>query len=372
MRICTNCGTTNSDSSSVCKRCGSPIKSVNSVVVRTNYRKNVAPTVNPNQRDDFNPVQDVENPIEIQRKVFPAENAPSKSIKPNISNLEYKFHSSPFSQNTTQDTLPLKSIPPTPAENLVIPKPIIPREHKTQSISSLTNASSVLLSENSIQNEDLQEIPQQFSSQQAYTISRVSVPPKGSNSDTDQSFITNPLMTISSQSIQSQQIEQEMTSIMSVFKEVSIPKLPSQSAISPSPSDVKHDHSIPNSLDDILTNLSQLDLNIEASALVNLDGKIVASAISERFDKFLISTITNTLGTISQDVISSLESGDLKFISIFATKGILFLAPIMKNVFLVLYTSSDAKIGLISLARMIVKKKIELFYAKHNLRKSPV
>jgi predicted regulator of Ras-like GTPase activity (Roadblock/LC7/MglB family) len=176
-------------------------------------------------------------------------------------------------------------------------------------------------------------------------------------------------MGFSSQSIQSQQIEQEMTNIMSTLKVVSPPT--GSVVKKDSETEKTTDFSIPNSLDDILINLTQLDVNIEASALVNLDGKILASAISERIDEFLISTITNTLGTISQDVIASLESGDLKFISLYATKGILFLSPIMKNLFLVLYTSS-AKMGLINLARMVVKKKIEMFYAKQNLQRSPV
>ena len=179
----------------------------------------------------------------------------------------------------------------------------------------------------------------------------------------------HPIMAFSSQSMQSQQIEQEMAHVMSALK-----RSPQSSPPQPeASSDEKHNNtSIPNSLEDILLNLSQLDVNIEASALVSMDGNILASAVSDRIDKFLISTITNTLGTISQDVIASLESGDLKFISIFATKGILFLSPIMKNVFLVLYTTSEAKIGLINLAKMVVKKKIELFYAKQNLKKSPI
>ena len=41
---------------------------------------------------------------------------------------------------------------------------------------------------------------------------------------------------------------------------------------------------IPTSLEDILVNLSQLDLNIEASALVKTNGEIIASAISSCSD----------------------------------------------------------------------------------------
>ena len=130
--------------------------------------------------------------------------------------------------------------------------------------------------------------------------------------------------------------------------------------------------SVPDSLNDILINLSEFDLNIEASALVNSDGDILASAYSRYISESLISTIAQTLGNISQDMISSLDSGDLKFISIQGTKGILFMAPIMKNVFLLLLTSPESKSGVINIAKLLVKKQITLYFAKKNLKKTPL
>ncbi len=363
MRICTNCGTTNSESLKSCKYCGSALKSVNNVVVRTHYRRHRnSSQSNTIESSDFNPVQ------HLQKTTQP-QNPPLQPITPKVNNLEYKFHS-PLEVHNNH---PLKSIPPTPVDKLVIPKPIQP---KRTNINSGSNRDSerpnpVILSDNTITNNDLKEIPHHLPSNQPSVIQPVRVPRVG---ESLQQNVTNPnppnhpIMSFSSQSLQSQQIEQEMAEVMNSLRVPSDPRPVSKSE----PQVTTQSDSIPNSLEDILINLSQLDLNIEASALVNMDGNIIASAVSERIDEFLISTITNTLGTISQDVIASLESGDLKFISIFATKGILFLSPIMKNVFLVLYTTSDAKIGLINLARMVVKKKIELFYAKQNLRKSPI
>mgnify|MGYP006282484637 CR=1 FL=1 len=129
---------------------------------------------------------------------------------------------------------------------------------------------------------------------------------------------------------------------------------------------------IPTSLNDILVNLAKLDNNIEASALVDVDGSLLAAAVSRRISEYLISTIANTLGNIGTDIINSLDSGDLEFATLHGTDGILFLAPIMKNIFLMLLTGPDAKIGVINIAKMRVKKQLELFFAKRNLKKTPV
>jgi predicted regulator of Ras-like GTPase activity (Roadblock/LC7/MglB family) len=360
MRICTNCGTTNADGLNACKNCGLPIKSVNSVTV-LRRKKPITPQ-NQSKPSDFNPVQHLQ-------KISTGEKKPMQSIKPKISDLEYKFRS----PSQIQNSIPLKSIPPTPVENLVIPQPIQPRRRQKENTQQQLNPVAqdnfppIILSDNTISNTELSAIPQRHPSNTSSSIQPVNVPRMNSQPQSGSSS-NHPIMAFSSQTLQSQQIEQEMSNIMSVFRETSSSKYQRTEEIR----EQNIDESIPNSLDDILINLSQLDLNIEASALVKTSGEIIASAISERIDEFLISTITNTLGTISQDVISSLESGDLKFISLFATKGILFLSPIMKNVFLVLYTTSEAKIGLINLARMVVKKKIEMYYAKQNLQKSPV
>lgn len=361
MRICTNCGTTNPDGVNLCKNCGSEIIVVNPVVVRTHYRRNKPATQKHEKPSDFNPVQHLQKPPASQ-------NVPLQSLMPKVANVEYKFSSPSQIQSST----PLKSIPPTPVDNFVIPNPIQPhRRNNTptppKSYPVAQESNPIVLSNNTISNADLNTIPREIADGQAPSIQRVIVPHVNSQSASNSTF-THPIMAFSNQNAQSQQIEQEMTSIMSTLRGTHSSAPQEREELH----EENYNESIPNSLDDILINLSQLDMNIEASALVKTNGEIIASAISERIDEFLISTITNTLGTISQDVIASLESGDLKFISIFATKGILFLSPIMKNLFLVLYTTSEAKIGLINLAKMVVKKKIEMYFAKQNLQKSPV
>lgn len=132
------------------------------------------------------------------------------------------------------------------------------------------------------------------------------------------------------------------------------------------------ENNIPNSINEILDKISAIDPNIEASALVANDGTIVASAISRRINDNLISTIVTSLGLISIDVIHSLEGGELESLALSGTKGTLFISPIMKNIFLILYTNPDVKMGIISITKTMVKKQIELFFAKKNLQKTPV
>ena len=245
MRICTNCGTTNTASVRVCKNCGSAIKSVNSVVVRTQYRKNKK-HANPS---DFNPVQHLQKTTDPQQKVL-------QSITPNITNLEYKFHSPAQNQNG----LPLKSISPTPVEELVIPQPIHPKSTNSVVSPQMEESNPIILSDNTIRNEDLNAIPQNLPRAQPKSLQSVSVPSRGVVQK--QNSNTHPIMGFSSQSAQSQQIEHEMTNVMSVLQ--GTPKHKPTPRKSLSSQATKPDLSIPNSLNDILINLSQLDLNIEA------------------------------------------------------------------------------------------------------------
>ncbi|MBD3353950.1 MAG: hypothetical protein GF364_20880 [Candidatus Lokiarchaeota archaeon] len=129
---------------------------------------------------------------------------------------------------------------------------------------------------------------------------------------------------------------------------------------------------IPDNLNEILVGLSEIDTSIEASALVDVNGSILAAAVSRRINQALIATIANTLGNIGTDIILSLECGDLQFATLQGSQGTLFLAPIMKNLYLLLLTGPRAKIGVVNIAKTKVKKQVELFFAKRNLRKNAV
>ena len=127
---------------------------------------------------------------------------------------------------------------------------------------------------------------------------------------------------------------------------------------------------VPNSLANILEDLWELDLNIIVSSLVHVNGEILAIVSSREVDTSLLSTIGNTLGNLSQDMIHSLDSGDLKYISLNGTKGIIFMAPVMKNVFLLLLTTPESKSGVINIAKIRVKKSLTLYFADKNLNKT--
>ena len=211
MRICTTCGTTNSNGAHSCKKCGSAIETVN-VVVKTHHRRNRKNNHNQSSPQDFNPVQNFQQALS-QKK---SQDLPSNSTTP-ISNLEYKFHSP--SLNGTQ---PLKSIPPTPVDELKIPHPIRPQNKQpTQNMRQLTDESTPIhLSENTIKNEDLQAIPQNFSIKQPEVKKPTVVQTQPSVPKTKPAHQenSNPMMVFSTQSLQSQQIENEMTNVMSVLQ----------------------------------------------------------------------------------------------------------------------------------------------------------
>jgi len=162
MRICTTCGTTNSEGVKICKNCGSAIKIVNSVVVRTHRRKKATKQVNA-EPSDFNPVQRLQKTTSLQNL---PQKPPLQSITPNNSNLEYKFHS-PYQNHSNQ---PLQSIPPTPVENLSIPRPIRPQRRKNNPVAPAPFISEeknpIVLSGNTITDNDLKAIPQDLPGKQ--------------------------------------------------------------------------------------------------------------------------------------------------------------------------------------------------------------
>jgi predicted regulator of Ras-like GTPase activity (Roadblock/LC7/MglB family) len=117
----------------------------------------------------------------------------------------------------------------------------------------------------------------------------------------------------------------------------------------------------PSSLNEILLNLSRLDQNIEATAIINTDGAILASALSQRVSDSLFSTIGRTLTTIGRDIINALDNGDLKSITINGSKGKFSLAPIMKDTLLLILSRARAKTGIIHIAAAQAKKQFKSY-----------
>lgn len=127
----------------------------------------------------------------------------------------------------------------------------------------------------------------------------------------------------------------------------------------------------PANINEILKQLLNLDLHIEASAILKGD-KILASAISNRISETLLTTIGQNLKMIGADIIEGLSAGKLKSISLKGTEGILDLAPIdlenptMKDMILILFSHPKVKGGIINFAVNIVRKQIKEFLGMNN------
>jgi len=117
----------------------------------------------------------------------------------------------------------------------------------------------------------------------------------------------------------------------------------------------------PDNLNDVLRELIKIDPVIKASALVKRDGTIIASAISSTFSDSLISIISTTVTNIAKDIIFATESGELKFISIGGTNGIVHLAPIFADIFLVILTGANSKQGIITVITKNVEKGVKKY-----------
>jgi predicted regulator of Ras-like GTPase activity (Roadblock/LC7/MglB family) len=168
-----------------------------------------------------------------------------------------------------------------------------------------------------------------------------------------------------------QRLEEDMSEMLRVLsKKLKIPKemKPKSKSIKGKKSKQKIP---PANINEILKQLLNLDLHIEASAILKGD-KILASAISSRLSETLLTTIGQNLTMIGSDIIEGLSGGKLKLISLKGTEGILDLAPIdlenptMKDMILILFSHPKVKSGIINFAVNIVRKQIKEFLGINN------
>ncbi|MHA1336753.1 MAG: hypothetical protein ACTSPW_13590 [Promethearchaeota archaeon] len=110
-----------------------------------------------------------------------------------------------------------------------------------------------------------------------------------------------------------------------------------------------------------------MDSKIQAAALIQNDGTILASAMANNITDGLFSTIARTLSIIGTDIVNGLNAGDLKSISIRGTEGLLNLAPIrfnlpyVKDIILIMFSEAKVRSGIINIAASFVKKKIKKY-----------
>jgi len=121
----------------------------------------------------------------------------------------------------------------------------------------------------------------------------------------------------------------------------------------------------PESLNEILKQLLNIDIQVEASALIYRDGTILASAISDRISDALFATIGQNLSMMGEDIIDGLSAGSLQSISVRGTEGILDLAPIdsenpnLSKMLLIIFSNPKVKSGVINIATNLVRKQVK-------------
>ncbi len=163
--------------------------------------------------------------------------------------------------------------------------------------------------------------------------------------------------------LKQKKLERDMIEVLSFLsKKISVKKLDLAKPIEKKEPEKKIP---PTSMNEILKGLISLDSNIEASAILKTDGKILASAISTRISDSLFATVGMNLSMIGTDIIEGLSAGTLKSISVQGSNGVLSLAPIdkknpsLKDMILILFSDPKVKSGIISFAVHMVKKQVK-------------
>lgn len=109
---------------------------------------------------------------------------------------------------------------------------------------------------------------------------------------------------------------------------------------------------------EFLRGLNRLDRFLEASAVVKKDGSLLASAHSTRAKPEMMTTISSTLFSISEDSIRAISGGKIRSVSIMAETCVLMLSPINEDTILLLVTSPKSNLGLLSMQSEVVSQNI--------------
>lgn len=359
IRICPNCGSTNDDVGPVCRKCGALLPVGNRpprMRVPFNINAQTQPTPQPAPQ--------------------PAPQRPT-NVNPNPS---VQF----FSGNKKQEE-PVNTQPAPPSQPATLQAPQVDTSHLNQQATGTVhkdNLSNIPAHLNAIPREGLQEIepipfrstiiPQGgISSPQSPQGNLQSIPAPGGQLATQPVPQPSPQPApqpapkqpqASKESIN--RLEDEMSGLLSVLSsQIDVPKEKKAETKAKVQEEIV-EKLPPSSMNDILKELLTLDNRIEASALIQDDGTILASAVTSSITDGLFSTIGRTLTLISTDILNGLGAGDLLSITIRGEYGLLNLAPIdvghpnVKKMVLIMFSSAKVKSGIVNIAINLVKKQI--------------
>ncbi len=351
--ICQNCGTTNNElNTRICRTCGAllPVSSRSKRKKRTKSKKETSDKKSSNQKvemqvEQSNPVRNSmdlheipkpddiveisEDPkeiinenaelIEINTRMSEPEQLPKEPEKAGLQEITPKpFQSSILSHNRDFSPPP-RSIDPISDAFSELKRSVLEPEKKKPKPKSLPS---------------LTPIPQEKSDEDAIILKQ-------------------------------KRLEKDMTEVLGFLSEkISIKKLETSE-----PKIIKAKKAKkkipPASMNEILKSLTVMDSRIEASAIINRDGTILAAGISNRISESLFSTIGVNLSMIGTDIIQGLSAGVLKSISVRGSEGIMDLAPIdrestnLKDMILILFSHPKVRSGIISMAVNNVQKQIK-------------
>lgn len=359
MRICANCGATNKDDKDkFCRTCGAllPVKRPPRIRMGSDDLKRIEP--------------EVKTPTNIDNKNRPVANNTNGTPPPR--NIAAQFFSSKKTKGQELDQLNLQEIPKE------IPQKVPQINSSSKSKPKVKELKKINMISGSTDDDEkvLREIKPQPFSGSIIASREVYGSPKANNIEQDNQEIqlSNTTATLNDSNIEDalykrKRLEEDMTNVLGFLSEkLRSEKLEDTQKSKPKQIKERITEKIPpTNLNEILGSLLKLDLHIEASALIEKDGTILASAISNRISDSLFATIGQNLFLIGKDIIDGLSAGKLRSISVRGTDGILNLAPIdkiepdMKSLILIIFSHPKIKSGIISMCVSIVKKQITDF-----------
>jgi predicted regulator of Ras-like GTPase activity (Roadblock/LC7/MglB family)/ribosomal protein L40E len=320
--ICSNCGATNNEADGhICRKCGALLPISNKIPrIRISTKK--------------------------KDKVLPKIDKSSKEIEPVIKPNKSELHDIPLNEELHEEVISKSKVDALKALN-------------TQNIEIVQKIE---------ESEENQEILKEITPK-PYKGSIIA--DKGVYSVKSQEKIIeekkiNTVSTSKSDSglIKQKHLEEDMTNVLKFLsKKVTVKPLDDLKKL-PEVKEKKEKQIPPSSMNEILRNLLKLDNYIEASAIIQKNGTILASAISSRISDSLFGTITQNLSMIGNDIIEGLDAGKLMNISVRGSEGVLDLAPIdikgkLKNeIVLIIFSHPKVKSGIIHFAANIVKKQV--------------
>ncbi|MGQ4874126.1 MAG: hypothetical protein ACP6IY_08655 [Promethearchaeia archaeon] len=375
MIICSNCGAANDEREGrICRKCGAllPIGnrpprmrfSFNSTQQKQK-EKNIEPNIeNIPQEITHKPV----NPTMSEINLFvpkKSQNDPNNDLDlqsiPVPGNIDENNISLQTHQRPQYNTIPKDNLAEIPMELNEIPKSELPEVEpppfRSPIISNRHIRSPQLRSQNlqripgQIHNNKNVKPPQSIQHRQQIKVSET-------NKAENRKIINGNIQ---------KRLEDEMSGILAELSRKIAPIKKEPASKKKQIKEVETEELPPSSMNEILNGLLVLDSKIQAAALIQNDGTILASAMANNITDGLFSTIARTLSIIGTDIVNGLNAGDLKSISIRGTEGLLNLAPIrfnlpyVKDIILIMFSEAKVRSGIINIAASFVKKKIKKY-----------